>query len=279
VTFLRPFWLAAAALLLSLLCPARAFAATDVCAAEPALLVPLHRTASDDAYGYVLHASAPRTVSGHLEIYAGSTTGYEVAFQNVELHRAVHQLYRSDSAPFLRYVDYESAPLYFSLPLKAAISDVWVGHAKFEKSPDVECPASPYDLAEARQSLVETLRNEGGANPSAIRGGAPPALPAASAVPMPERGCGAAYTPPALAQAQPASYPQNLNYSSNGPIDVISKVLVGPDRQVRDAWLFGGSGYVAFDAEGLRAAAHSKYRSATFLCQHVPSVFIYVQRF
>ena len=265
---------------------ARAAAQTELCGAEPRNIVALHQPAADThalfadtAYGYVLRGGARRTVSGHLNIYTGTDNGYRVGFTNVPLTRTEHQVYRKDNAPYLKYIDYESAPLYFGLPKNETVEDVWVDDSAFEGHPSSPCQISPFDL-ESHDTTLFGLRDDAGVPAAQIRAAAPAVLPTAAPIAMPEVGaCGKRYTPPVVEHYVRAEYPEALRFSYNGPVNVISKVLIDQRGSVVDTWLFGSSGLVPFDKEGLRVAGQATYRPAQFLCDAVPAVYIFVQAF
>ena len=261
-------------------------AATELCGAEPRMVVPLHQPASDasaaftdTAYGYVLTGEAARTVTGHLDIYTGSQAGYQVPFFDVALKRTEHQLYRKDGKPYLKYVAYESAPLYFELPKPEVVQDVWVDDSKFEGHDQQACQISPFDLEYEKASFFNNNQT-GGLSAQDIRNAAPPKLPQVLPRGMPGSDkCGRRFVPSKVDKAFYVPYPSDMQLSYQGPVDILTKVLVDENGSVVDAWLFGGSGFGSFDREGLRAASKSTYTSAEFLCKKVPFLNIFLNKF
>lgn len=261
-------------LVLFVACAMPAAAATELCAAEPSSVVKV----SDTVYGYVLAGLAPRTVTGHLGIYTGSTSGYLAPFASVELKRTEHQTYRPDGQPYLKYVDYESAPLYFTLPKADAAQDVWVDDVEFAGHAHARCQVSPYDLE--NPPTILGLKDAGAATPEQIRNGSLRNASLAFAREMPSAaGCAKRYVPPTMTQGPHVEYPDAMASSYNGPVNVVSKILLDKNGNIIDAWLFGASGFAPFDEPGLRAAEQAKYQPAQFLCKPVPSLYIFVQEF
>ncbi|MBC5816006.1 MAG: hypothetical protein GIW97_05640 [Candidatus Eremiobacteraeota bacterium] len=257
---------------LFLACVAPAAAATEICGAEPSNVVKV----SDTLYGYVLAGLAPRVVTGHLGVYTGTTAGYLTPFENVELKRTLHQTYTHSGQEYLKYVDYESAPQYFTLPKAETVQDAWVDDVDFAGHAHAGCQISPYDVEAERNGLKET----GAATNDQIIASAPRSGPVAFERDMPGPGtCGKRYVPATLVQAAHVEYPPAMASSYNGPVSVVSKVLLDKDSNIIDAWLFGGSGFAPFDTPGLRAAAQAKYRTAQFLCKPVPSLYYFIQSF
>ncbi|MFN2529406.1 MAG: hypothetical protein ABR584_11905 [Candidatus Baltobacteraceae bacterium] len=255
-----------------LACAAPAAAATEICGAEPSNLVQV----SDTVYGYVLAGLAPGTVTGHLGIYSGTTTGDLAPFEKVELKRTIHQTYTQAGHEYLKYVDYESAPQYFTLPKAQTVQDAWVDDVDFAGHEHAGCQVSPYDVEAEGNGLKDT----GAATNDQIIASAPKSAPAAFQRDMPDRGtCGKRYVPATLLQAARVEYPMAMASSYNGPVSVVSKVLLDKESNIADAWIFGGSGFALFDNPGLRAATQSKYRTAQFLCKPVPSLYYFVQSF
>lgn len=262
-------------------------AATELCGAEPRMVVALHQPAADTstvfpdtAYGYVLSGEAPRTVTGHLDIYTGSQAGYQIPFQDVRLERTEHQFYRPDGAPYLKYVDYESAPLYFQLPKAQAVHDVWVDDSGFEGHPHQGCEISPFDLEYEQHSFFSASKQSGGLTAADVRKGAPTVLPAVLPREMPGSDtCGRHFMPSRVTQPFYVEYPESMRTSYEGPVDILTKVLVDENGAVIDAWLFGGSPFSAFNNAGLRAAEKSTYAPAEFLCKKVPYLNVFLNKF
>lgn len=256
---------------------AAAQAATEVCGAEPRMVVPI----SDNTYGYVLTGEAARTVTGHLDIYTGSTDGYQIPFQDVKLVRTEHQFYRPDGAPYLKYVDYESPPLFFQLPKAAPVLDVWVDDSGFEGHPHAGCEISPFDLEYAKTDFLNAVKQTGGVTEADVRAAAPAVAPAVLPRGMPgsEAKCGRRFVPSRVNQAYYVPYPEEMRTSYEGPIDILTKVLVDSDGSVIDAWIFGGSPFAPFNRAGLRAAEKSTYLPAEFLCHKVPYLNIFLNKF
>jgi len=255
-----------------LACVAPAAAATEICGAEPFNIVKV----ADTVYGYVLAGLAPRTVTGHLGIYIGTTAGYLAPFDNVELKRTIHQTYTRSGQEYLKFVDYESAPQYFTLPKAETVQDAWVDDVGFSGHAHAGCQISPYDVEAERNGLKET----GAATNDQIIASAPKSTPVAFEREMPGAGtCAKRYESATLLQAAHVEYPQAMASSYNGPVNVVSKVLLDKDSNIIDTWLFGASGFASFDNPGLRAAAQAKYRTAQFLCKPVPALYYFVQAF
>ena len=248
------------------------YASTELCGAEPQTLLRISPT----TYGYVLSGLAPRMVTGHLGIYSGSTSGFLVAFSNVALTRTEHQIFRKDGQPYMKYVDYESRPLFFELPSAQTVTDVWVDDVDFTDHPHAGCLISPLDV----DNVSGDFTDKGGPSPDDIRKAVPQTFPVALPREMPSAGtCGKRYVPVSISAAPRVSYPQGLVDSYTGPVNVVSKVLVDKDGSVIDAWLFGGSGTGAFDRPGVRAASEAKYAPAQFLCKPIPALILYIQAF
>jgi TonB family protein len=78
-----------------------------------------------------------------------------------------------------------------------------------------------------------------------------------------------------VSQATP-TYPDAMRYYNvSGRVTVVVEVAIGADGKLADAWVWGPSGYKAFNDETLRAARSSTYEAARAYCQAVPSEYFF----
>jgi TonB family protein len=191
--------------------------------------------------------------------------------------------------------DYVSPVLYVQFPKAVDVSHAWVftaatqGDALFnwDKQGTVQCEPSP--------QMAYTIALQGGQTvPSAHKRyafykldpqdedhlSAPPTasalvLRAQQSQPLERGACAEPFRDAMVKdQAQPA-YPTVMRDRDTGERSTSVMVAIGSDGTLADAWVWGPSGYEAFDDEALRAARLSKYTGPAAYCKPVPGYYFF----
>ena len=238
-------------------------------------------------FGIELSAYGPRTIVS-AKLAFDTTAGWFTADvpQTALIEKDRH--YANASAAFTRH-DWITPVMYVRFPVPAAIAHAWVysitvaGDDMFNWSAQgtVICPPTPgpskqqarnqSKMSQASRWLdpkdEDHLDVPPGPNSTILQGTASNALGDSScAEPFREA--------EVTSQAEP-EYPNFLRNSFAGRAQNAVEVAISPDGSIRDAWIWGPSGFTLFDDSTLRAARSSKYSGARAYCQAVPASYLF----
>lgn len=227
---------------------------------------------ADDAFGVVLSASQPKTISGSI-VALTSTAFYRVGFDRQILQPVTRKISLNGAAVH-EETDYESKPIYFRLPQREAIQAVWIGDI-FVNGQPAECATLPHSgygvYSDPRYSV------SGGLSPQDIASAAPAKPPPAVFLrKLDMSGCDKILKEAHMTQGVSPAYPRGLAIKQHS---VIVKIALNAAGGVADAAILQSSGNDWIDAEAMNAAIHSRYAAKEFLCTPVPGYYSFRANF
>ena len=250
-------------------------------------------TQTSTLYGFELSAFGPRTLTSVTLAFDTSAGWFTVDVPGVTLVEKD----RHYSAPWVSFVrrDYVSPAFYVHFPKAVDVPRAWVltaatqGDSLFEwdKQGTVQCDPSPQ---RAYTIAVDTGKPPLGlhSRPAFYKlephdednlSVPPPAtaliLAARSSEPLETSTCAQPFRDAMVkAQAQPA-YPEIMRGEPTGERTTSVMVGIDADGSLSDAWVWGPSGFQAFDDAALRAARTSKYTGPAAYCKPVPGFYFF----
>jgi TonB family protein len=263
-------------------CAAPVLAETEFC---PATLSAAHKQTVQDTneFAYWLQALGARTVAA--TIVADTNEGWFTWEQQpVQLTPTKFTAKTRDYA--IRFEIARSPELRVNFPLAVEVRRAWVVSAKttgdetfgWDAQGVVTCRLP--DLANfdtvTDGNDTETLQ-PGDPTPGPAP---PPALATRAPAPFPDTTCKKPFESAQTLTAQRPNLPAMLVAQGfDEPAQATVYVVVSPDGNVADAWVFSSSGYPSLDAETLKAAQRSTYSPAVSYCKPVAGIYLFSATF
>lgn len=241
--------------------------------------------ATSSLYGIELGALGARSVTAATLAFDTDAGWYTADVPSVDLVEK-NRHYSGPSVSFVRH-DWISPIMYVRFPKAAVIAHAWVysitvkGDALFgwDALGSVTCPPPPAPSAEQRKRSTGKAahwidpRDEDRISDPPSPGSL--ILRAKDSMPLENASCDEPFRDAdVVSQARP-DYPFILRETFQGEAASSVQVALQPDGSLRDAWIWGPSGFDAFDNSALHAATATKYSGARSYCQAVPSKYLF----
>ena len=265
-----------------------AFAVVEFCPATLAIQAVNSSAGTPQAeaaalYGFDLSAMGPRILQkATLALDTGA--GWFAVTVPLTTIAEKDRHYSGPSATFV-HKDWVSPTMYVRFPSAVTIAHSWVYDAKvradgpygWEAKGDFQCRPNParspaQKLPDFQNPIVLDPKDEDRLSsppPSGatILDGAPsPALGSTS--------CAEPFREATVIQQMQPLFPVGMMSFDVEGVSTI-EVALDADGSLVDAWVWGPSGYPAYDASALAAATSSKYKNGRAYCQDVPSRYLF----
>ncbi len=242
---------------------------------------------TSSVYGLQLGAFGTRTITQAALAFDTSDGWYTIDVPGI----ALSEKDRHYTAPWVSFTrrDYVSPVFYVHFPHAVTVRHAWVVHAAakdddafgWASQGTVTCDA--YAAASPQQTgripflamgSPYTLDPEDEEHLSAPPSSASLIISATPSAPLKTAACAEPFRVATVkTEAQP-HYPRTLM----GPASQIStavEVAINADGTLADAWIWGPSGFSAFDDEALRTAKASSYTGSAAYCEPVPGFYFF----
>jgi TonB family protein len=240
-----------------------------------------------DLYGFNLSALGPRTISSAVLAFDTSAGWYTVEVPGMPISEKERH-YSNPTVSFVRH-DYVSPKLYVRFPRAVHIDHAWVYNAQalndgpfgWMAQGDVICDppaaASP-EQATAFRNIVRPFYKLADVDSDGLS--EPPTaktitLPAAASKALESASCADPFREATVKHQAVPEYPSIMRGSGAGRSTVSVEVAIRADGTLADAWVWGPSGYKAFDDSALRSARISTYEGARAYCNAVPGRYFF----
>jgi Gram-negative bacterial TonB protein C-terminal len=276
---------------------AKADALTEFC---PAVVANVESIGGADVpsteFSYVLDAKTARTVDDAAIIAETDQGWFQWSVANVALQKTSEtEARRGPTGVMLTYTHVlaRSGRQMVVFPGAVFVRHAWITSARssdetligWGKQGEFACgiPAFPNHGIGAGE-LTHVKSRTATAVPAPVESALPPlsdgvvrALPAS--IPFEGVECATPFREVRVTVPISPNYPSLLRGSVHADTSVIVDVAVDEDGHVLDTALRAGSGYGAFDTEGLRVARASTYSGAVSYCQKVQGEYIFTATF
>lgn len=243
--------------------------------------------APSSVYALELTAYGPRTLTPASLAFDTSAGWYTLNVPFV----AIAEKDRRYSAPWVKFTrrDFVSPVFYVRFPQALEIEHAWVASA-FAKDGDefgwqsrgtVQCDPYPESSPEQwgripslRKGSPYTLDPQDDDRISAPPTSASMVLAAQSSAPLESATCGEPFRVATVKTQAVPHYPQTIVR----PADRVAtdvEVAINSDGTLADAWVWGPSGFSAFDDVAVRAARASTYTGSSAYCKPVPGFYFF----
>lgn len=244
------------------------------------------RTAS--LFGIELSAYGPRTIV-NAKLAFDTSAGWFTADvpQTAFIEKDRH--YSNASAAFTRH-DWITPVMYVRFPVQATIAHAWVysitvaGDDMFNWAAQgtVICPPTPGPSKQQARHEQKApiasnwLDRKDEDHLDAAPGPNSTILQAQTSSALGDSNCPEPFREAEVTSQAEPEYPSFMRNSFSGRAQNAVEVALSPDGSIRDAWLWGPSGFSKFDDSTLHAAQSSKYSGARAYCQAVPASYLFV---
>lgn len=240
-----------------------------------------------DLYGFNLSALGPRTITAATLAFDTSGGWYTLSVPPV----ALGEKDRHYSGAGVRFVrrDYVSAKLYVRFPQAVNIDRAWVftanaqndGPFGWQAQGNVACdpPGAPSPAQATRfpkrPAPFYTLAQADTDGLTEVPVSSSVILAAARSKPLENSTCADAFREATVKTQAVPQYPDVMRGQVSMPATVSVEVAIKSDGSLADAWVWGPSGFAAFDDAALRAAKLSTYQGARSYCRAVPGAYFF----
>lgn len=248
----------------------------ELCPAQAKSAVPVHHVrdnvegVKDTAFGLQLFGLSRRSVSGTLTVLSAGKL-YSVPFSNAALTPVTHHAMRGNTQVY-EYGDFESPPVFFSLPAESAVDAVWVSSVAADAGAQLTCPPLPAAAKESKDPLP--LHYTGGLTVDEFLALAPASAPPATFISdAPVQGCDHVFAYAKGVDLATPVYPDTARDQGFLGAVMLIRIVLDDRGSVRDASMLAPSGNAMVDQSALRAARISTYAPTQLMCKPVPGVY------
>lgn len=244
-------------------------------------------TPSPTLFGIELSAYGPRTITS-AKLAFDTSAGWFTADVPPTALLKKDRHYTTSSAAFTRH-DWITPIMYVRFPTASTIAHAWVysitvtGDDMFNWPAEgtVICPPPPGPSKQQAQDESKRPKSRSwldpkdedhldippGPNATILKGQTSSSLGDSS--------CAEPFRDAEVTRQAEPVYPDFMRASYIGQAQNAVEVALSPDGSIRDAWIWGPSGFSMFDDASLRAAKSSRYTGARAYCRPVPSSYLF----
>lgn len=264
-----------------------ALAMTELCPARLSIEPVQNRTAVDSStFGFMLDALGPRTLASVRLAFDTTAGWYTLTLPTTTLVEKDRH-YNGPAISYTRH-DWVTPVMYVEFSTPLAVSHAWVYETNVHEDPifgweakgTILCPPPPAPSAEQLKkrsgpvmSRIDQKDDNGLSDP--------PGRTSVVFHATPSIALGSANCPEPFREAEVSSQARpewpGLLAAEGWTGAAMSNIAVAlqPDGSMRDEWIWGPSGFDAFDNSALKAAKVSQYKGARAYCQPVPSIYLF----
>lgn len=239
-----------------------------------------------DLFGFNLSALGTRTISSATLAFDTSAGWYTLDVPAATLS-VKERHYTSPWVAFVRH-DYVSPTFYVRFPKQVVVQHAWLYQASAQDDGPfgwqiqglVSCPPPPDAAPNQADRLLKprdlyTLAAADNDRLSDQPTAKSLVLGALPSKPLETTACAEPFRNATVKSFLVPRYPDIMRDRGNGENTTAIEVAIAPDGTLRDAWVYGPSGFRPFDDEALRAAKGSSYLPAMAYCQPVPGRYLF----